>query len=457
MKFRSKLIGLGAGIVFVGAALIYAHSAGPDPRHTGAPGDTTCADSTCHDGAGVGAVNVGGGSVVVNFANGQTYTPGGGPQTFTVVITDPAEHIFGFQMTARPESNLANGQAGDFMPSGQQIVICDDTTLKGPNGCSASDPVQFIEHDMPYTSGTIQVEWTPPSSNIGNVHIYVAANAAFASNGTTPNPRDHIYTAEYVLTPQAADCVDATPSISLVQSAGGFNPKAGLASGTWLEIYGTNLTCTQPRGWAGSDFKGNNAPTSLNNVSVTVDGIPAYVDYISPGQVNVQAPDDPNTGAGIAVVLANSSGTSNTFSMQKNAIAPALLSPSPFNTQGHQWVVAQHADQTYVGKTGLISGLSFSPAKPGETIVIYGIGFGPVSPAIAAGTIAKVSNHLATTPTFRFGQTAAKLQYYGLAPNFVGLYQFNATVPNVSAGDMPLNVDVGGVPLNQTLYITVGH
>jgi uncharacterized protein (TIGR03437 family) len=208
-------------------------------------------------------------------------------------------------------------------------------------------------------------------------------------------------------------------------------------------------------GWATSDFNGSNAPTSLDGVSVTIDGTPAYVDYVSPGQVNVQAPDDPNTGAGVQVVVTNSAGQSNGFSMQKNAIAPAVLAPSSFNTQGHQWIVALHSDQSYVGKTGLINGLTFRPAKVGETIVIYGIGFGPVTPTTAAGVIATQATSLQTQPNFRFAQTQATLVYSGLAPNFVGLYQFNVTVPNVGAGDMPLNIDVGGVTVNQNCYITV--
>lgn len=100
-------------------------------------------------------------------------------------------------------------------------------------------------------------------------------------------------------------------------------------------------------------------------------------------------------------------------------------------------------------------GLTFSPAKVGETIVIYGIGFGPVTPSTPAGVIATQANSLQTQPTFRFGQTPATLIYSGLAPNFAGLYQFNVAVPDVGAGDMPLNIDVGGVPLNQNTYITV--
>jgi uncharacterized protein (TIGR03437 family) len=66
-----------------------------------------------------------------------------------------------------------------------------------------------------------------------------------------------------------------------VVSASGFNPNTELAPGTWFEIYGTNLSATS-RGWATSDFNGFSAPSSLDGVSVTVDGVPAYVDYVSP-------------------------------------------------------------------------------------------------------------------------------------------------------------------------------
>jgi uncharacterized protein (TIGR03437 family) len=451
--------------VGVSVAVLLAHYAGPDARYTGAPGDnpTACIYTGCH----VGTLNSGGGSVSVAFPNGLTYTPGGAQETFTINVSDTAAKLFGYEMTARLASNLSNGQAGDFAVTNPQtqVVLCagafgDNGNFKPINGCPPTQPIEFITHEgAPSNSPAINILWTPPTTNVGNVHIYLAVNAAPSSNPTsaTPNTKDHIYTVDYVLTPAAAACMDSTPSISTVQSAGAFNPAAGLASGTWLEIYGSNLTCTQARGWAQTDFSGNNAPSKLNNVSVSIDGVPAYVDYVSSGQVNVQAPDDSKTGAGMAIFLTNGASASNTVSMQKNSTAPALLAPSSFNVQGQQWVVAQHTDLTYVGKSGLISGLTFSPAKPGETIIIYGIGFGPVSPTIGAGTIATLSNSLTTKPVFNFGQTPATLPYYGLAPNYVGLYQFNVTVPQVAAGDMPLNVMLGSVTLNQNLYITVGN
>lgn len=429
--------------------LLYAHSQGPDPRVTGAPGDDplACATSGCHVGT---PLNGGGGNVVVNFPNGLTYKPGE-KQTFTIVITDSNARLYGFQMTARLESDLAHGQAGDFTASSGQAVICENSKFKPAAGCPANAPVQFIEHYLqPFATKTISVTWTAPASNVGNVHIYVAANAA---NGNMAETGDHIYTANYTLTP-AVQCPTSTPEITAVVSASGFNAQAGLASGTWLEIYGNNLACSS-RGWAGTDFTGTMAPTSLDGVSVTIGGVPAFVDYISSGQVNVQAPDDSNTGVGFSVVVSNSGLASSPFPMQKNAIAPALLAPSVFIVEGRQYVVAQHLDQSYVGKQGLITGLNFKPASAGETITIFGIGFGPVTPAIGAGEIAGVSNALQTQPVFRFGETPASLGYSGLTPGLVGLYQFNVVVPNVTGGDIPLNVDVGGVTLKQNLFITV--
>ena len=430
------------------AVLIYAHAEGPDPRHTGAPGDDplACTSSGCHE---TTPLNKGGGNVAVNVPS--TYTPGQ-TYTFQIVITDSVAKAWGFQMSARLGSDQVNGQAGLFVPDpAQQIVICDDSSLATATGCPSAYPVEFIEHDMPYTTNTISVQWTAPATNVGNVYIYVAANAASGDIEAQP-AGDHIYTAHYMMSPA---CTDSTPTISTVQSAASFNPKAGLASGTWLEIFGKNLSCNAGYLWSGSDFKGNNAPTSLQGVTVTIDGIDAVLDYVSPTQVNVQAPDDPKTGAGIQVVVTNAAGSSNGFSMQKNAIAPALLAPTSFDVGGHQWVVAQHQNGTYVGKAGLIKGVTFSPAKAGEVITIYGIGFGPVNPAVPSGTITPASNTVTGAVHFLFGETQAKFQYDGLAQGFVGLYQFNVTVPTVTAGDMPLNADVGGVSLGQNLYITV--
>jgi uncharacterized protein (TIGR03437 family) len=128
-----------------------------------------------------------------------------------------------------------------------------------------------------------------------------------------------------------------------------------------------------------------------------------------------------------------------------------------FNIGGNQYVVAQLADGTFVLPIGAIAGVNSRPAKPGETIVIYGIGFGPVVPDTPAGQIAPASSRLAEPLQVLFGQTPPQqVSYAGLAPGYVGLYQFNLVVPQVPDDDLvPLTFTLGGAPGAQTLYTAV--
>ncbi len=245
------------------------------------------------------------------------------------------------------------------------------------------------------------------------------------------------------------------PSISAVVSASAFGGFSSVAPGSWVEIYGSNLA-PGTQGWTGSDFKGNNAPTSLNGVSVSIGGKAAFVDYISPTQVNAQLPSNIATGGTLQLTLTNGSATSAAVNLMVNPTEPGLLAPASFKIGGNQYVVAQHSDGTYVLPVGAISGVDSSPAKPGETVVIYGVGFGPVTPNIPAGEIVTEANQLSASFEVLFGQTAAKLPYFGLAPNFVGLYQFNVTVPAVANNDLvPLTFKLGGTPGKQTLFTAV--
>jgi uncharacterized protein (TIGR03437 family) len=123
-------------------------------------------------------------------------------------------------------------------------------------------------------------------------------------------------------------------------------------------------------------------------------------------------------------------------------------------------VVAQFADGTFVLPTGNIGGTATRPAKVGETIVIYGVGFGPVVTAanqsIPPGQIATAANRLINSASLLFGTVAATPVYAGLAPGYVGLYQFNVVVPAGAAGNaVPLNFTLSGAPGTQVLYTAV--
>ena len=237
-------------------------------------------------------------------------------------------------------------------------------------------------------------------------------------------------------------------AISSVVSASAFGGFSSVAPGAWVEIYGSNLAPVT-QGWTGSDFTGNNAPTSLGGVSVSIGGQAAFVNYISALQVNAQLPSNIATGGMLQLAVTNGSVTSAPVNLTVNPTEPGLLAPASFKVGSNQYVVAQHSDGSYVLPTGAIPNVASSPAHPGETLVIYGVGFGSVTPSIPAGQIVTESNQLSATFEILFGQTKAQLPYFGLAPSFVGLYQFNVTVPAVATNDLePLTFNLGRRPWN---------
>jgi uncharacterized protein (TIGR03437 family) len=107
---------------------------------------------------------------------------------------------------------------------------------------------------------------------------------------------------------------------------------------------------------------------------------------------------------------------------------------------------------------GAIPGVQSRPAKPGETIVLYGVGFGGVTPNLSAGTLVSQQNTLSNPIEIRFGNVSATLSYAGLAPGATGLYQFDVVVPDVpDSPAVPLTFSLGGAIPPQTLFIAVQH
>ena len=265
--------------------------------------------------------------------------------------------------------------------------------------------------------------------------------------------------ADYVLV-QSIGIIQPHPILTTnsIITASAFGGYPAAAPGSYVEIYGSYLAGTT-RTWTSADFSGDNAPTSLDKVSVTIDGFPAYVSYISPSQVNVQVPAAVSpTLHEATVILTYNNEVSTSVMLAIRPYEGGLLAPSSYNVGGTQYVAAFHADGTPVSN-GKIPGTVAAPAAPGETLVFYGVGFGPVTPSSVpvAGVIATGQTSLATTPfQFLIGQTQAEVSYAGFAPGYVGLYQFNVMVPkDAPAGDLPVTINLGEETLPQTLFLTV--
>jgi uncharacterized protein (TIGR03437 family) len=248
----------------------------------------------------------------------------------------------------------------------------------------------------------------------------------------------------------------APPSISFTNAVvpvwGG---STNFGSNMYVTIYGSNLS-TITQDW-GSSFINGKAPTSMGGVNVTVNGIPAFIQYVSPGQVNINTPDDSATGP-VNIVLTNTVGVSNTGTANRAALSPTLLSTPSFSSGNKTYVVAQSSDfSSYIGPPGLVQNVSFKLAKPNDTVIIFATGCGPTNPATQAGVLAAQSSPLATSFQMKIGGIPANVAFGGMLAGTVGLYQFNVVIPNVPPGDQPIELIVGSTPNAQNLLISIGQ
>ncbi len=431
------------GVVF--PILLWAHSTGPDPRNTGAPGDTTCVQSGCHTGT---TLNGGGGNVAIAFDSGTTYTPGGKVHV-TLTISDSRARVYGFQASSRLSSNTRDGQAGSFIKGVQQLILCEDGSELPAAGCRTSAPLQFIEHSSPFRTNVISFDWNAPSTNVGNVVFYVAANAA---NGDGTSLGDHIYTTSATLTPAAA--TSNRPTISAGGIADAFNYTAGVAPQTWIAIFGTNLA-SETKTWDGdAAFGQGHLPTSVSGVSVTVNGKTAPVYFVSPGQIDILSPTDSATGT-VAVIVTNANGASDPFMVTKSNTLPAFY--APFSQGGKLYVTAVSTTGALLGKASVDSRVTRG-VKPGETILLFGTGCGPTTnSSITTDMATFTAAPLATQPTITIGGQTAQIAGgagFLISP---GLYQFNVVVPNVPDGDQAISAQLGSVTTANNVVITVQH
>lgn len=234
-----------------------------------------------------------------------------------------------------------------------------------------------------------------------------------------------------------------------VVSSSAFGGFRKAARGSWLEIYGANLAQGK-REWGPSDFVDGMAPTTLSGTSVTIGGKSAFVSYVSPGQVNVQVPDTVPPGTH-DVVVTNPLGTSVAYKLTVEDVQPGLFAPSTLTAGGKQYAGVVLAD-------GSLAAAGSRPARPGDTVTLYGIGFGAVAPSLGAGEIVRSANSVVMPLQVFFGDTPATVTYAGLAPGALGLYQINVVVPVVPASDaVQLRFTLNGTEGQQTLYTAVGN
>jgi uncharacterized protein (TIGR03437 family) len=224
--------------------------------------------------------------------------------------------------------------------------------------------------------------------------------------------------------------------------------QAGMSQFAWVSIFGSNLSSTS-RAWRATDIVGGKLPTQLDKVTVTIDGKPAYISYISPTQINALVAADSTLGS-VQISTTNQGLASNSFSATMSATSPA------FFTTKNNYAAALRADnKTIVGPATLFAGGASAPAKPGEIISIYGTGFGTGGTVIPDGVTISTPIGI-TIATFTIGNLPANVSFSGLVGP--GLYQFNVTVPATLAdGDAQVVATVGSATTPTGVLVSVQH
>jgi uncharacterized protein (TIGR03437 family) len=188
----------------------------------------------------------------------------------------------------------------------------------------------------------------------------------------------------------------------------------------------------------------------VDGVSVTIGGKAAYIDFISPGQINLLAPD---VGFGPSdLTVTTPAGTSATMTVTSSEYGPAF-----FEWPNNQ-AVATRQDFSYAVKNGTFPGTATVAAKPGDVIILWGTGFGPTNPIAPAGAPVPSDATYSTTalPTITIDNVSAKVYGAALAPGFGGLYQVAIQVPlSLANGSWPIQASIGGVASPEGVVLTV--
>jgi uncharacterized protein (TIGR03437 family) len=178
-------------------------------------------------------------------------------------------------------------------------------------------------------------------------------------------------------------------------------------------------------------------PTTLGDTSVTVNGTPAPLFYVSPVQINAQIPFETKPGEASVVVKSGD--------MLSDAVKISVLASAPgiFLYGGDKPVVVNHED-------GSLNDAAH-PVKAGKYIIAYLTGVSPLDNPLQTGAAVPYPPLFQCTAPFSatLGGKPVEVGFLGLTPNYVGLGQANIKTPaDLAPGNHALRITIGGVESN---------
>jgi uncharacterized protein (TIGR03437 family) len=226
----------------------------------------------------------------------------------------------------------------------------------------------------------------------------------------------------------------------ITQVVNGATFTEGFAPGSWVTIRGQRLAPTT-RIWRAEEIVEGRLPVELDGVRVNIGGRPAAVYYISPEQLNVQAPDEEGEGP-VPVEVITPQGRA-VATAERRSVAPGVF---VYQAGGKTLVAALHANTAVlVAPVGLIPGYETRPARPGDVIQLYATGLGlNTNPRVASGRVPEGPAELLDVVNVWVGGQPARVLWKGLVSP--GLYQINLEVPAAPEGDQAVEIQVRNSP-----------
>lgn len=351
---------------------------------------------------------------------------------------------------------FSNAPGNSYLPNNLQFSIAP------PSSSLASQTITFGALSnltlgiapfaiTPSASSGLAVSVTSTTASVctvsGNTVTIAAVGTCFLTASQAGN-------ANYMAATPVTRFFTVNPAPSPLISSGGIVPADGTSGiiqpGEWVSIYGTNLA-TSTVTWNG-EF-----PQSLGGASVTIDGKAAYLSYVSPGQINLQAPDDAALGP-VPVTVTRASGTA-TSTVTLAQVAPSFLLLDNKHVAG----IILRSDGsgafgggTYdvIGPAGSSLGYPTSAAKAGDIVELFGTGFGPTDSFVPAGLAFSGATPSIDPVGLLVNGVSVPPAWAGLSG--AGLEQLNLIIPvGLGTGDVSLVATVGGVQTQAGIVISL--
>jgi uncharacterized protein (TIGR03437 family) len=334
--------------------------------------------------------------------------------------------------------------------SGGWPIIANGNTLSGASITGVVDLAGLFTFDG---QGNVNANWTTSSStantNVTATGTYTVTPACLGSITLTDSANNKYAISLSILGAAAGNLVFTESNTQAVFNGNGrtafVNPGQSVDNaasfvagatppGSVFTVFGSNLATgiSQPSVIP--------LPTIVLTTTLTVNSEPVPMFYVSPTQINAQMPVDIQPGLA-TVQVKNGSSTSNAVAV----VVPATGTPG-IVVYGQNRAVVVNQDQSVNSST--------APAKVGEIVVAYFTGGGPVNSPAPLVTGSRAPGGLSpVTGTYSITVNGkdATVNYIGLTPLSIGLYQANFKIPQVAAGDHPLVITIAGQASNRPL------